>query len=173
MALAALENTHQLDHTEPVDLAELVNSEIASKHSHAQQKHISWQFNVPTAQHTLHPAIQADRFLLHQAISKLLDNALQFAPHNSEIIIAIDYQTEQQRLLIKNQGAWIPEYALARIYERFYSLARPDGSGKSSGLGLTFVQEIAALHKGSIHLTNGGTLTQPQVEAKLTLPVKQ
>ncbi|MBF3299530.1 two-component system sensor histidine kinase CreC, partial [Leptospira borgpetersenii serovar Ballum] len=63
-------------------------------------------------------------------------------------------------------GSGIPDYALARIFERFYSLPRASGQ-KSSGLGLAFVQEVARLHQGEIALVNrpeGG------VEARLTLP---
>jgi len=50
----------------------------------------------------------------------------------------------------------------------FYSLARPHSRKKSTGLGLAFVQEIAALHRGRIELGNakdGGAL------ATLTLPL--
>jgi two-component system sensor histidine kinase CreC len=42
---------------------------------------------------------------------------------------------------------------MARIFERFYSLPRENGV-KSSGLGLAFVQEVARLHQGEIHIRN-------------------
>ena len=173
LALASLENTHQLENTDSLDLSHLVNSEVDTKRNIAQQKGIQLLFVPPT-----HPTdIKGDAFLLHQAISNLLDNALDFSCTNSKILISIEslekkpatQQPEQLVLIIQNQGPWIPEYALPHIYERFYSLARPDGSGKSSGLGLSFVQEIAALHKGSIQLCNGGTLAEPWVQARLTL----
>jgi two-component system sensor histidine kinase CreC len=48
----------------------------------------------------------------------------------------------------------VPGYALERAFERFYSLPRPDG-GKSTGLGLPFVREVLALHRGSASLRNG------------------
>jgi two-component system sensor histidine kinase CreC len=53
------------------------------------------------------------------------------------------------------------------VFERFYSLPRPDGA-RSSGLGLSFVREVAALHGGRIALCNregGGA------EATLVLPL--
>ncbi|HKS34021.1 MAG TPA: ATP-binding protein, partial [Enterobacteriaceae bacterium] len=68
-------------------------------------------------------------------------------------------------LRVVDSGSGIPDFALARIFERFYSLPRENGL-KSSGLGLAFVQEVARLHQGDIHLRNreqGGT------EAILTL----
>jgi two-component system sensor histidine kinase CreC len=52
------------------------------------------------------------------------------------------------------------------VFERFYSLARPDTGRKSTGLGLNLVREIAMLHHGSIQLDN-----RPQggLRAQLTL----
>jgi two-component system sensor histidine kinase CreC len=68
-------------------------------------------------------------------------------------------------LSVVDSGSGIPDFALTRIFERFYSLPRDNGQ-KSSGLGLAFVQEVARLHQGEIRLSNreeGGT------EAILTL----
>ena len=65
-----------------------------------------------------------------------------------------------------NQGEPIPDYALPRVTERFYSLPRPGSGRKSTGLGLNFVQEVAQLHGGAFSISNadGG------VRARLTLP---
>ena len=66
-----------------------------------------------------------------------------------------------------NEGEPIPDYALPRVTERFYSLARPGSGRKSTGLGLNFVQEVAQLHGGAFRIANeaGG------VRAELVLPV--
>ena len=64
-------------------------------------------------------------------------------------------------------GAGVPEYALAKVFEKFYSLPRPHSGKKSTGLGLAFVQEVAELHYGTVSLSNapgGGAI------ARLTLP---
>lgn len=166
LALAALENKHQLDKTEPLDLIALLKSELDTKRSHARQ------YNIQLSFHSDHNRlyIQGDDFLLRQAISNLLDNALNFAAPASEIKIYIEHSAHHCNIFIENQGPWIPEYAFARIFERFYSLPSPNRGGKSSGLGLSFVQEIATLHQGSIHLANTGTLEQPRVQARLCLP---
>ncbi|MNG33810.1 Sensor protein CreC [compost metagenome] len=65
-----------------------------------------------------------------------------------------------------NQAEPIPEYALPRLSERFYSLPRPDSGRKSTGLGLNFVEEVVKLHGGAMHVGNvpGG------VEVTLQLP---
>jgi signal transduction histidine kinase len=51
-------------------------------------------------------------------------------------------------------GPGIPEYAEEKLFEKFFSLPRPDTGKKSTGLGLNFVREVAALHGGEIRLEN-------------------
>ena len=43
---------------------------------------------------------------------------------------------------------------MPRVFERFYSLPRPEGGSRSSGLGLCFVAEVAHLHGGRATLEN-------------------
>jgi two-component system sensor histidine kinase CreC len=64
-------------------------------------------------------------------------------------------------------GASIPSYALDKVFEKFYSLKRPDNGRKSTGLGLNLVHQVASLHKGRIELKNR---TPQGVRAVLSLP---
>ncbi|MNG14223.1 Sensor protein CreC [compost metagenome] len=107
-----------------------------------------------------------ERFLLRQAIANLLDNALDFTPPGGLLRFRAALVDGAVQLSLFNQGEAIPDYALARLSERFYSLPRPGSGRKSTGLGLNFVQEVAGLHGGQLHIGNcpGG------VEASLTLP---
>ena len=70
--------------------------------------------------------------------------------------------------LSRDHGPGVPEYAEEKVFEKFYSLARPHGAKRSTGLGLSFAREIAQLHDGRVTLSNapdGGAL------AVLTLPL--
>ncbi|MCP4287379.1 MAG: two-component system sensor histidine kinase CreC, partial [Gammaproteobacteria bacterium] len=67
---------------------------------------------------------------------------------------------------IIDEGPGIPEYVGERIFERFFSLPRPDTGQKSTGLGLNFAREVAELHKGSLVLEN----KNPGTRARMTLP---
>lgn len=109
--------------------------------------------------------VLADLALLEQALGNLLDNAIDFTPEQGEIFLKVDADAEYVTLLICDTGSGIPDFALPRIFERFYSLPRENGH-KSSGLGLAFVSEVARLLKGEVALKNrpeGG------VQASLTL----
>lgn len=111
-------------------------------------------------------SLSGERFLLRQALANLLDNALDFTPPGGHIRITAERQGERIVLRLFNQGEAIPGYALARLTERFYSLPRPNGGRKSTGLGLNFVQEVAELHGGELHIGN----VEGGVEVRLTLP---
>lgn len=105
--------------------------------------------------------IQGDAFLLTQALQNLLDNAIDFSPEQGVIHLSVDSDQSHYCIKIRDQGAGIPDYAIARLFERFYSLPRPDTGQRSSGLGLSFVKEVALAHKGEITLVNhpeGGVL---------------
>jgi two-component system sensor histidine kinase CreC len=74
--------------------------------------------------------------------------------------------------MVSNSGSAIPDYARERLFERFYSLPRPDTGRKSTGLGLAFVREVAQLHGGTISVDNlvGPDGTVVGVAAQLNLP---
>lgn len=110
--------------------------------------------------------VSGERFLLQQAVFNLLDNARDFADGNSVIRIEVRSDDGMLTLVVRNQGEAIPEFALPRIFERFYSLPRPGDGRKSTGLGLAFVAEVAELHGGSIRVKN----VEGGVEAHLRLP---
>jgi len=95
-----------------------------------------------------------DAFLLRQAIDNLVENASDFAPADSAIEIEAGIDGGQVAIRVADRGPGIPDYARERVFERFYSLPRPDGGNRSSGLGLCFVAEVADLHGGSATLDN-------------------
>ncbi len=64
---------------------------------------------------------------------------------------------------VTDEGPGIPDYALDRIFDRFYSLGRPDTGKKSTGLGLNLVREVAKSHGGTVRVVNrpeGGALAE-------------
>ena len=118
--------------------------------------------------HDPHTEVQGDAYLLRQAVSNLLDNAIAFSPPGGKIALSSGVGNGQVEIRVIDQGPGIPDYAQERVFERFYSLARPSTGLRSSGLGLPFVREVARLHGGEAdlrNLENGGAM------AMLRLPV--
>jgi two-component system sensor histidine kinase CreC len=99
-------------------------------------------------------SVNGDAFLLRQALVNLIENAADFSPPNGDIELRIAQSESDVRIEVADQGPGVPDYALPRVFERFYSLPRPGGGSRSSGLGLCFVAEVAALHDGGITLAN-------------------
>lgn len=81
-----------------------------------------------------------DPALLAVLLRNLLDNAVRYAPVGSAVLLRFG----ESRLEVENDGAALSDEQLARLGERFY---RPEGQDEiGSGLGLSIVQRIAALH---------------------------
>ncbi|MGF6147680.1 Sensor protein CreC [Kingella potus] len=144
LELARLENSDHLSTTQATPLAPLCQQILQDNQPIAQAKQLALQLNT-----TSNPVLQGDPMLLRQAINNLLANALDFATPHTTIHISLS----PNALHIDNQGDPIPDYALAKIPQRFYSLPRANGR-RSSGLGLNFVAEIMRLHGGKLVLQN-------------------
>jgi two-component system, OmpR family, sensor histidine kinase CreC len=156
LGLASLEHQQKLQQVSDVNLNDLIETQI----NHLREKSDALQTNIHAACRAS-LLIQADSFLLGQAIYNLLENALDFSPPNSIININVTEENQQIHIQIKDQGTGIPDYALDKIFDKFYSLPRAASGQKSTGLGLNFVQEVAKLHGGSVSLSNhrdGGVL---------------
>ena len=141
LALAAVEHRQRLDQPELLSLEALAQEAVeqcAPRLSQAQEL----------------PRIRGDAFLLRQALVNLIENAADFSPPGSELDMRIERGDGTLRISVADRGPGVPDYALPRVFERFYSLSRPDGGSRSSGLGLCFVAEVAALHGGSAELRN-------------------
>ena len=104
--------------------------------------------------------VRGERVLLREALVNLLQNALDFSPAGAAVQLSAMPAARRVELVVEDNGPGVPDYALARVFERFYSLPRPGSGRKSTGLGLSLVREIAHLHAGDAALVNrpeGGT----------------
>ena len=149
LSLAGVEKRQQLEQTETVDLAAIAAIELEAKRPLAERKGLTL-----TLECDADCSLAGDRFLLEQAISNLLDNAIEFSLPDGAVALQISGSGSTLSLRVRNDGPAVPDYALGRVFERFYSLPRPDGQRKSTGLGLSFVREIARLHRGRVSLYN-------------------
>lgn len=97
------------------------------------------------------PMIQCDRTQLYQIFSNLIGNALQhMGPcERPRIKIEINTGTDQQIIVVRDNGRGIAAHAHERIFDAFHALSRDDG-GSSSGVGLAIVKKIALAHRGRI-----------------------
>lgn len=99
--------------------------------------------------------IKGNRNYLYLAIKNLIRNSIDFASANDTINIEIHKEPDNSvKLSVLDEGQKIPDYALTRVTEKFYSLPRPTNNRKSSGLGLSIVSQIVELHGGKLEIKN-------------------
>jgi two-component system sensor histidine kinase CreC len=165
--LSGLEGRRGLLEIERVDIAGLAAETRARLDAALTRKELRWVSDIPSAL-----SVPGERFLLQQAFLNLIENAISFSPRGGEIRVIASRAGEGRdagaRIEILDDGPGLPDYAGDKVFEKFYSLQRPDTGRKSSGLGLTIVQEITRLHGGNIRLENrpeGG------LRADWTLPI--
>lgn len=149
LQLAAVEQRKGLQDPSRVSVKAWVDGCLANKEIALRCKGLQVTLIIPSEAHVF-----GETFLLEQALSNLLDNAVAFAPEGSTLSIAVEAEGPAWVLRIQDQGPGLPDFALAKVFEPFFSLARPDTSKKSTGLGLSFVQGVALLHGGSVTLLN-------------------
>ena len=158
LSLAKLEGLNELIATNEFDLITTLNRLLQERSPTIEAQEI--QIVLPSQSNF---ACVGDKVLLGQAIANLLDNAISFCDRGGSVEINLEAFKKNDNQLyqvsIFNQGTPIPDFALGKIYERFFSLPRPNetqGSSKSTGLGLSFVKEIMKLHEGHVVVENTG-----------------
>jgi two-component system sensor histidine kinase CreC len=162
LELAKLENQRERPEMAPVDVCAMVNTILETHEPQLAARRLRIETDVPAG-----VTVTGNAFLLHQALANLLQNAIDFSPPGGVVKVTAAVDEKQVVFAVMDDGPGVPEYAHGRIFERFYSLARPDTGTKSTGLGLNLVREVAQLHDGTVRVTTrpaGGAI------AELTLP---
>jgi two-component system sensor histidine kinase CreC len=156
--LARLENRREKPEMEPVELDAMVRTVAESHEPLLAGKNVRMEIAVPDRL-----TLNGNPFLLHQALENLVHNAIEFSPTGGTVKVEVTADRDRATIAITDEGPGIPGYALYRIFDRFYSLGRPDTGKKSTGLGLNLVREVAKSHGGTIRVVNrpeGGALAE-------------
>jgi len=125
--------------TRPVSWPEVVEQAISDCLPLAERRHIELACEWPPEGVKPLP-LTGNAHLLNVLLRNLLDNAVRYAPADSMVTLRV----LADRLQVDNDGEPLPAAQIARMGERFY---RPEGQLESgSGLGVSIVRRIAALH---------------------------
>jgi len=94
--------------------------------------------------------VQGDEMLLSVLVRNLVDNAIRYSPPNALVRVAVAKRQAHVRLQVEDSGPGLSEQDLQRVGERFF---RVIGSGQGgSGLGLSIVRRIAAVHGAEVRV---------------------
>lgn len=159
--LSRLEAMASLENKQHTDLLELFKETAAEFETILVQKKLQVQYHSGSA------TLSVNRWLIRQVFVHLLTNAIEFADTGSAIEIKIQNHSHELIIDITNKSEPVPDYALNKVFDQFFSLPRPETGEKSSGLGLAICKEIIQLHGGSITLQN---IENDRVKVSLVLP---
>jgi two-component system sensor histidine kinase CreC len=163
LALSSLENRTELGAPTKVFLIALIRRVVNQHQSNLLDKGVSFSVELSDSIY-----VQGEEFLLETALNNLVQNAIDFSPCGGTVAISASARRDIVELRVTDEGAGIPDYAVDRIFDRFYSLPRPESEQKSSGLGLCFAREAIELHQGSLTIAN--RTERSGVEAVVVLP---
>lgn len=180
LSLSRLEMGQDKELKDKVDLHEVIDDITQALKIKAFQRSIS--INVTEINRI--PRIIGDNQQIHQVLQNLLDNAVKYAPENSEVKIELKAVPEipakagqnvapgrAVSIAFNNKGQKINKEDLARLTEKFYRMQiHKDMKIKGTGLGLAIAKQVVLHHRGNLTVSstayNGTTFT-------VYLPVKQ
>jgi two-component system sensor histidine kinase KdpD len=106
------------------------------------------------------PLVPMDFVLIERVMVNIIDNALKYSPPDSPLEIQAHLSGAFVEIEVADQGVGIPSEDLARVFDKFFRVQRPD-SVSGTGLGLSICKGIIEAHSGSIRAENrpgGGTI---------------
>lgn len=154
LALAALESSSLVLHTEPVVLADLLGRVVDDARPAAQGKGLALDLRIgPDAPAT----IATDPERLEQAIAALVDNAIKFTDHG-RVAVAVSLTAGQRcRIEVHDTGSGMAPDGVSRLTESFVTGdPSPSRTHPGVGIGLAIASRLLALLGGRL-----GARSQP------------
>jgi signal transduction histidine kinase len=147
---------------ELLELNALVQERVALLSSLATSKSIELSLNAKAR-----VKVSIDRESFVSAVDNVIDNAIRYTPVGGCIVIDIEVDANSRvSLRVADNGVGIPRELHDRVFERFFRVNSSEQVG--SGLGLSIVKRVLALHGGEVKLSTG--LDQRGLAVALTLP---
>ncbi|WP_162344286.1 two-component regulator propeller domain-containing protein [Cyclobacterium salsum] len=142
----------------PVNLNAFLKGTVLSFTSLAERRQIRYHFKYPTG----NPVAYIDTDKLEKILFNLLSNAFKFTPEKGEIRVTAQFINKSisnlksqngtvnwLEIKVKDSGKGIPADQLEKIFDRFHQID-PAHEQEGSGIGLSLVKELVALHQGEI-----------------------
>ena len=150
LTLARIESLPGVAVDAPLDLGDVVRGAAAEIAPWALERGIEVEVEVEPA-----PAqVRGDPALLAILMRNLLDNAVRYSVGGGAVRARVAVGAGRHaRLEVEDEGPGIPSALLGRLGDRFVRGQAPGASG--SGLGLSIVSRVAALHGASIAFGEG------------------
>ncbi|MCP5420885.1 MAG: sensor histidine kinase KdpD [Gammaproteobacteria bacterium] len=114
------------------------------------------------------PLVTVDGALLGQVMINLLENAAQYTPPTSPIVVSASVKGDNVLVEVADQGPGLPPESLDRVFDKFYRGPGREPPG-GAGMGLAICRGIIEVHGGRIWAENRAT---GGAVFRFTLPLK-
>jgi len=145
---------------EPVDLTHLCQQAVQERYPDIQQREQDIELEGENV------IISGNRFALAALIGNLLDNASKYTPERGRIRLHVAADNHQAELTVEDSGCGIEPALRERVMDRFYRI-NSGSSIQGCGLGLSIVQHVIALHRGSLVIDGSDQLGGTRITATL------
>ncbi len=135
---------------EPFDLLRMLTNITEHMGAEARGKGVEFITDMPK-----NPIrIQGLEARLAQVFVNLIDNAISFCEEGDAIRVWARKRENRVLVVVEDTGPGIPEEALTKIFNRFYTSRPASEFGDNSGLGLAISKQIVEAHGGVIWAEN-------------------
>jgi signal transduction histidine kinase len=171
LSIARLEAGAVGESMEDVEISQLIQDVAELYEPVAEERGVELTTRIPSG-----ITMRADRQLLGQALTNLIDNAFKYGvskrpKDGSEMAPSISIAAKKiagrVEIGVADHGPGIPEADRERVLERFVRLEE-SRTPPGSGLGLSLVAAVAHLHGGDVRLESN----EPGLRVVLSLPIK-
>lgn len=132
---------------EPVDLARLVEENVARNRALSMRKRVAVELTIEERP----PTMRLDHSKIEQVLDNLISNAVKYSAESTPVEITLSVADGMATITIRDHGPGVPEDAVDRIFKPFERGPRAASSDvKSTGLGLAIVKRIVEGHRGTI-----------------------
>lgn len=135
---------------EEFDLLRLVENLTAYLGADAESKGVDFITDLPDAPDLKH-GLEAR---LAQVFVNLITNAISFCEEGDAIRVWISTRENRVLVVVEDTGLGIPEGALGKVFNRFYSERPTNDFGNNSGFALAISKQIVEAYDGAIWAEN-------------------
>jgi two-component system, OmpR family, sensor histidine kinase ChvG len=157
----------QRHEAQPINLAKLLTT-VVSVANERQDDGVTVTLNFEAGRPFAFTVLGNDS-RLGQVIDNLIDNARSFSPAGGTVHVTCRRLKGEIEIVVDDDGPGVPEEAIERIFERFYTHRPHQAFGQNSGLGLSISKHIIEAHGGRIWAENRPSAPAASDEAPLVL----
>jgi signal transduction histidine kinase len=132
--------------TVPVNLADVIEEEVAQLQETAKGRNLELKFHKPQD----FPSLMLDETKLRQVIMNFIDNAVYYTPTGGHIEVHLTETPQSVEFTVVDDGMGVPKREQHHLFSKFYRAhnakrARPDGTG----LGLFMAKKVIVAQGGA------------------------